>query len=156
MQVGCMVLALIKGACWRDFCQGVSASGRACWRDWLLSPAPTRARRKSPSGCNLHSRSLPFPAALRLGASSLCSLLPCGAPEPAGKSWQGLRGLGSCRKIDLQERDEGITCVVLLSWLFLSYLSATASEVLPPVWMNTPWVVVGRTTLRAKDLALTG
>lgn len=80
-----------------------------------FSPAPTRARRKSPSGCNLHSRSLPFPAALRLGASSLCSLLPCGAPEPAGKSWQGLKGLGSCRKIDLQERDEGITCVVLLS-----------------------------------------
>lgn len=45
---------------------------------------------------------------------------------------------------------------VLLSCLFLSYLSVATSEVLYPVWMSNPWVVVGRTTLRAKDLALTG
>lgn len=80
----------------------------------------------------------------------LCSLLPCGAPEPVE-----LRGLGSCRKTDLQEGDEGISNV-LLSCFFLSYLSVATSEVLYLVWMSNPWVVVGRTTLRAKDLALTG
>lgn len=70
MQVGCMVLALIKGACWRDFCQGVSASGRACWKDWLLFPSSYQSQEEitiwvqsalqepalpssSPAGCQL-------------------------------------------------------------------------------------------------------
>lgn len=56
--------SLIKPARWRDFCQGVSvsSSGRAHQRECLLSPTPTNAGIKSPSGCNLHLKDSNLPS----------------------------------------------------------------------------------------------
>jgi len=86
---------LIKPACWRDFCQGVSASssGRACWWEWLPSPTPTSDRRKSPSGCNLSLKVSDLPGSPRpehrpCVAPSSCRREPAVLEELWG-NWRG-------------------------------------------------------------------